>query len=105
SADADLACRLAIAGRIEVVREPLALYRQHGAQMHANPAALEHDFPIVLRELYANPNVKSLPKRSAALGALHRTLAIAYLRDGRMIAGARHALQAFLRSPRTAITG
>jgi glycosyltransferase involved in cell wall biosynthesis len=105
SADADLACRLAIAGRIEVVREPLALYRQHGAQMHVNPVALEHDFPIVLRKIYGNPNVKSLPKRTAALAAFHRTLAIAYLRDRRLLAGARHGLQAILRSPRVALTG
>jgi glycosyltransferase involved in cell wall biosynthesis len=104
SADADLSCRLA-AGRIDVVREPLALYRQHGAQMHANPAALEHDFPIVLRKVYGNPHLKSLPNRSAALAAFHRTLAIAYLRDARLTAGARHGLKALLRSPRTALTG
>jgi glycosyltransferase involved in cell wall biosynthesis len=105
SADADLACRLAIAGRIEVVREPLALYRQHGAQMHTNPATLEHDFPIVLGKVYGNTNLESLPRRRRALAAFHRTLAIAYLRDRRLIAGARHGLQAFLRSPGIALTG
>jgi len=73
--------------------------------MHANPAALEHDFPIVLRKLYGNQNVKSLPKQGAALAAFHRTLAIAYLRDRRPLAGARHGLHAILRSPRVALTG
>jgi glycosyltransferase involved in cell wall biosynthesis len=57
SADADLACRLALAYPIERIAEPLVLYRRHGGQMHLNPASTERDMERVFDKIFEDPRL------------------------------------------------
>ncbi|MDQ3816839.1 MAG: glycosyltransferase [Acidobacteriota bacterium] len=52
SADTDFACRVACKFPVEAIDEPLALYRQHGSQMHLNARAMEHDMLLIFEEMF-----------------------------------------------------
>jgi glycosyltransferase involved in cell wall biosynthesis len=70
SADYDLACRIALRYPVERLDEALALYRIHGAQMHRDPRALEHDMRIVHEKIFATqalpPEIRALRREAAA---------------------------------------
>jgi glycosyltransferase involved in cell wall biosynthesis len=103
SADADLACRLALHARIDCVSDALALYRQHPGQMHSDLVALEHDMQVIIGKLFGNGSTMKVPRRRSAMAALHRTLAIAYLHDRSLRRGMSHAVKSLLLDPRVAL--
>ncbi|MEO7539939.1 MAG: glycosyltransferase [Pyrinomonadaceae bacterium] len=92
SADADFICRLSTRYGITAVDEPLAMYRVHGAQMHHNLAALEHDMNIVLGKLYASDDLATevAELRAKAYSSLESTLAIGFLIKGKFGIGLSH---------------
>ena len=97
SADGDFLCRATISGfDIHTVTEPLAMYRQHGNQMHHNLAALEHDMNIVLEKVFATealpPYIARL--RSRAYSSLASTLAIGFFSQKKMRVGISHLARA-----------
>jgi glycosyltransferase involved in cell wall biosynthesis len=104
SADADFVCRLALRHRVARVAEPLALYRQHGSQMHLSVAAMERDMALVHAKFFADPAAapyRALRRRAAA--SVYYTLALGYLRQRRLGSALRCAALAIWSSvPRVA---
>lgn len=84
SADTYFACRLAREFPVECIEEPLALYRQHGAQMHLNARAMEHDMLFILEEMFEKGGLPDelMKLRSRAYANLHMTLAAAAFHSG-----------------------
>ena len=62
AADADFLCRVALGSRVDRIKEPLALYRQHSGQMHLNIRAMEHDMLLIHEKVFADP--RAIPLRS-----------------------------------------
>jgi glycosyltransferase involved in cell wall biosynthesis len=93
SADADMACRIALNFETVGIDEPLAMYRQHSNQMHLNLAALEHDSTLLFEKTFGDPEVPAEIRRlrSRAYASLEMTLAVGFVRQGRMAEGLRHA--------------
>ncbi|MDQ4144426.1 MAG: glycosyltransferase family 2 protein [Actinomycetota bacterium] len=90
SADADLACRVALRYPIESVGEPLVRYRQHGGQMHRSLRVFERDMRILYGNVFGGgrSSVARVTRRRA-YAALHVQLAGGYLsaRQRRRAAG------------------
>lgn len=82
SADADFVCRVAARYRLERIEEPLALYRQHSAQMHLDLEAMERDMNFLQAMFFAGAGPYTT-LRSRAVANLYSTLAFAYVRDRR----------------------
>src|SRR5579884_4097618 len=101
-ADADLACRLALTTSIARTSQPLVGYRTHTGQMHRNLAALEREYPLLLRKLFALPDLPpelhSLRRRAEA--NYRYTLAGEYAHRGQRRRAARHLAAALFASPR-----
>jgi GT2 family glycosyltransferase len=72
SADADLAVRVLLGSPAVAVRDPVALYRQHGGQMHLNTIVLEHDMKIVIDKAFASSSLPDSLRgaKGAALSSL-----------------------------------
>lgn len=79
SADADMACRIALRFAVHAIDSPLAIYRQHGNQMHNDLKALEHDSLVLFEKVFSSPDTPAeiLALRSRAFVSLEQTLAIA----------------------------
>lgn len=79
-ADADLVCRIGFRFPLSFVSETLALYRQHGNQMHLNLAAFEHDMNVIYEKVFSRadlpPEIKKMEKKCRTNLAL--TLAIGF---------------------------
>jgi glycosyltransferase involved in cell wall biosynthesis len=107
SADSDLACRIAARYPVAPVAESLAQYRQHDAQMHRNPRALEHDRLIVFGKFFGTGmlpvSVERLRRRAYA--NCYVTLAAAYLNIGQRRDGVRCALTALRHHPPRLMVG
>ncbi len=104
SADADMACRIALKYELAVIDEPLAIYRQHGNQMHLNLNALENDTTRIFNKLFKSGLEHEKLKRleSKAYSSLASTLAIAYFRKREYLRFLNHLGKAFWYHPTAA---
>lgn len=83
SADWDMWRRIACHTSIDVVAEPLVLYRQHTSAMHTNVEVFERDMLRAFESMFADPaarGVHSLERR--CYGKLYLSLAGSYLHAG-----------------------
>lgn len=105
SADMDFSCR--VAGRYPVARvvEALALYRQHGGQMHLNLRALERDVLLIYEKMFRPSQLPAgiLALRNRAYANLFMTLAIGSYQGGARGRAASYLLRALRAEPRRAI--
>lgn len=103
SADTDLALRAAQRSAVRGVPEALALYRQHGNQMHHDPDAMAHDMALVYEGLFhpAGRFPRDLQRRARA--NLHATLGLAFARQRRAVSATRHLLSSLRFDPRVII--
>jgi len=101
SADTDFACRVARRYPVGGIDEPLALYRQHQAQMHLNARAMEMDMLVVLEKFFADSTLPSAVRslRRRAYANLHATLVTAYLAAGEYPRVAHHLTRGMARDP------
>ena len=102
AADWALACRVAAAHPVKPVRLPLALYRQHGPQVHSNLAAVEKDALLMYREWFRPGGLAEdlMSLRRRAYANLYVSLAGSYLvrrKDRR--AFVRYLTKALVRRP------
>jgi hypothetical protein len=84
SADWDMWRRIACHYEIEVVREPLVLYRLHQSAMHLNVEAFERDVIRAFNHMFADPaaiEIHSLRRR--CYSNLYFTLAGSFLQAGK----------------------
>jgi glycosyltransferase involved in cell wall biosynthesis len=105
SADADFACRLAARYPVDAVREPVALYRQHDDQMHAQPTRMEHDMLRILQRFFGDdaPDASLRPYRRRAYANLYATLAIAFAARGAWGRSGANLARALARDPLSAL--
>jgi glycosyltransferase involved in cell wall biosynthesis len=82
SADWDLHYRIARVRRVGFVAEPLLRYRFHGANMHANIGAMEHDMRIAYRGAFERGGAALRGMRRRCYGNLYAVLAGSYFRYG-----------------------
>ena len=85
SAEWDMWRRIACHTSIDVVSEPLVLYRQHTRAMHTNVEAFERDMLRAFESMFADPAaraVHSLERR--CYGKLYLSLAGSYLHAGNL---------------------
>lgn len=105
SADYDLACRIALRFPVERLDEALALYRIHGAQMHRDPQALEHDMRIVHQKIFTSqglpPEIRALRREAAA--SLSVMLAAFYFHRRDPIRLLKHLIAGFGQQPAATI--
>jgi hypothetical protein len=96
SADADMACRIALRYEVRAIDEPLACYRQHGDQMHRNLEALERDMTLVYQKVFEIDNLPDRVRRlrPRAKASLESTLAIAYFSQKELGRSFSHLLRA-----------
>jgi glycosyltransferase involved in cell wall biosynthesis len=83
SADLDFSCRVACAYPVARVDEPLALYRQHGSQMHLNTRAMERDMSAIYERVFTSERLprELRPLQGRAYANLEMTLALSYRRE------------------------
>lgn len=105
SADGDMACRIALEYELAPIEQPLALYRQHGNQMHLNLAALEKDTTRIFDKIFnsGRTNEKLKKIKSRAYSSLESTLAIAYFRKNEYGKSLKHLTNAFSYNPSAAL--
>ncbi|MFN6962560.1 MAG: glycosyltransferase family 2 protein [Pyrinomonadaceae bacterium] len=82
SADWELSYRAARLKKVGFVREPLALYRIHGSNMHGNIAAMEHDVAIGYEKAFTNSANGPQGIRRECYGNFYLMLAGSYFRSG-----------------------
>lgn len=93
----DMWRRIACHFAIEVVEDPLTLYRQHSSNLHRNIELLERDKLKAIEKMFADPDaapVHGLWRRS--YGAAHLMLSGSYLQVGRWPKAFSHATRAAL---------
>ena len=101
SADADFVCRIALHHELERIAEPLALYRQHGTQMHLNVRAMERDMALVHAKFFEDPAAAGFRSvRGAAFASVYYTLALGYAHQKEIAAAVRCLATAIRSSPR-----
>jgi glycosyltransferase involved in cell wall biosynthesis len=100
SADADFVCRVALRYRLQCIAEPLALYRQHGTQMHLNVEAMERDMATVHAKFFGDPASAAFQDlRGDAVASVYYTLALGYAHRRRIPAALRCLVTAIRWSP------
>lgn len=100
SADADFVCRVALHYRLASVPEALALYRQHGMQMHLNVDAMERDMALLHAKFFNDPAAAShYELRGRAVASVYFTLALGYAHQRRFGTAIRCAATAVRNSP------
>lgn len=99
SADTHLALRAGLGRAIDGIPEGLALYRQHGAQMHHDPDAMARDMAIVFNEIFGEDGPAPADLERRARANLHATLALAYAHRRRVRRSARHVLKSVRHDP------
>ncbi len=103
TADWDLWIRLARAGRLECVSEPLIAYRLHGSSMSTDPALVETDSIAMLERALSDPDNPPAVER-AKRRILARQFSVAagcHLHDGRYGEGLRCIARGARSSPST----
>ena len=98
SADWDVLFRMALAGDVGYVDEPLVRYRVHGANMSTDIAAMERDMAYAFAKSFADPRLPPALRRRErhAYARLYRMLAGSYA-DSRRRGAAVRALAIALR--------
>jgi glycosyltransferase involved in cell wall biosynthesis len=82
SADWDMCRRIACHYDVDVVREPLVLYRLHTSAMHRNVNLFEHDVLRAFADMFGDPtSAKVLPPRRRCYGRVYLVLSGSYLYD------------------------
>lgn len=101
SADADLACRVALAYELAVVDEPLASYRRHEGQMHHDAKATERDMFRVFDRIFGDSRLPSnlAGRRRQAEARLFTILSASCLLAKDWSDGSKYLVRAALRSP------
>lgn len=102
SADWDLYYRIAAVSEVGFVPEILLRYRIHGANMHANFHAMEHDMLLAFKKAFREcPVAEPLPRsvRRRGYGNLHRVLAGSFFSTGDYHKFMAHAVQSLLLTP------
>ncbi len=97
SADADLLVALLVHGRATRVEGPVALYRQHGGQMHLNTVAFEHDMPVLIDKAFSSgllPGDLS-GRRGSAISSFNAYLGAFALSEGNYSRSVRYFTRAF----------
>ena len=95
SADADLVCRVMTKYEVGAVRAPLALYRQHGDQMHLDARAMERDMLAIFGRMFDDrPDNVLNGYRRRAFGNLYATLAAGAVHDRALGDAARYLVRA-----------
>jgi glycosyltransferase involved in cell wall biosynthesis len=91
SADWDLLFRMALAGPVAYVDEPLVRYRVHRANMSSDIAAMERDMTRAFAKAFADPRVPPAlrARKRHAYGRLYRMLAGSYAGSARRAAAVR----------------
>ncbi len=83
SADWDMWRRIACHYSIELVREPLVLYRQHESAMHNNVDVFERDILRAFESMFSDPGAVAVhPLERRCYGNLYLTLAGSHLHAG-----------------------
>ncbi len=83
SADWDMWRRIACHYSIELVREPLVLYRQHESAMHNNVDLFERDLLRAFESMFSDPGAEAVhPLERRCYGNLYLTLAGSHLQAG-----------------------
>lgn len=99
SADWDMCFRLGMRSRLSFVAKPLAFYRQHGANMHANPALMRKDMLRAFGKAFSNSAPDIVALRRPAYAALHLMLAGSFAAYGDRANAMRHGLLAMTWQP------
>lgn len=99
SADWDFYRRVAGRFKVAFVREVLLYYRLHGANMHRNVQAMEHDLLIGYAKAFEGEEARSDALYREAYGNLHMMLAGSYFAAGQKKEFLRHAGQSLRFAP------
>jgi glycosyltransferase involved in cell wall biosynthesis len=104
SADWDLLFRMALAGDVAYVDEPLVRYRVHGANMSRDIAAMQRDMTRAFAKAFADPRLPPalLARERYAYARLYRMLAGSYAGSGRATAAVRTLAVALRHDPKIA---
>lgn len=95
SADWDMWRRIACHYAIELVREPLVFYRQHGDGMHTHVEVLERDMVRAFESTFADPAARAVHRlERRCYGNLYLMLAGSYLHAGEVERAIRSAARA-----------
>lgn len=96
AADWDFCYRLSTNYEIGFVREPLALYRMHGSNMHGNLEAMEHDMLLGYDKAFSSGATADMGR---CYGNLHKTLAGSYFQAGQYLNFLKHAAKSIWNKP------
>jgi glycosyltransferase involved in cell wall biosynthesis len=99
SADWDAYYRIARRFEVGFVPEVLLRYRVHGANMHWNIAAMEHDMLSAYAKAFERADLSLGALRRRSFGNLHMVLAGSYFRCGQFQGFARNALKSLVLTP------
>jgi glycosyltransferase involved in cell wall biosynthesis len=103
SADWDLCRRIACRWEIEVVAEPLVLYRQHGSAMHRKVDVQERDMLRAFDSMFRDPAARAIhPLRNRCYGNLYWMLAGSYFHAGSPAKGLKYLFRALAAWPPSA---
>ncbi|MEQ1642736.1 MAG: glycosyltransferase [Pyrinomonadaceae bacterium] len=99
SADWELYYRIATRCEVAFVPEALVRYRVHGANMHNNIAAMEHDVRIGFEKAFADESADVQAIRSEAVGSFHTMLAGSYFHQAEYGKFLTHAIASVWNKP------
>lgn len=102
SADWDLYYRIAARRRIGFVTKVLLQYRLHGANMHGNVRAMEHDMLLAYEKAFADAAAPPVARRRC-YGNLHTVLAGGFFAAGEYGRFLPHATKGLLMAPRNVV--
>ncbi len=99
SADWELSYRVARRQRVGFVPEALVQYRIHNSNMHAKIEIMEHDVLVGYAKAFNTDDPELLAIRRQCYGNIHLVLAGSYVRAGKPLDFARHALHSVRYAP------
>ena len=103
SAGWDMYRRIAGSYRIEVVRESLMLYRQHGSNASRRADVYEHDVLLKLKKMFADPAAAEVfSLRRQCYGKAFLAISGNYLHAGQIFKSAEYLTKALVMWPRAA---
>jgi hypothetical protein len=100
SADWDMWRRIACYYEIEIVREPLVLYRQHSSAMHLKVDGFEHDMLRAFSSMFQDPAAREVyPLRRKCYANLYSTLSGSHYHAGNWKKSVQYALCSIISWP------
>jgi glycosyltransferase involved in cell wall biosynthesis len=100
SAGWDMYRRICSRYKVEVVTEPLMLYRQHGSNAHLRVTVYEQDVLLRLKKMFADPlSAELMPLKAQAYGRAYLALSGSYLHQGNWRKCLNYAAQALITWP------